>query len=205
MTTSMDTRSPSLDALCFAHYGMAKHACGGSLETFGEHLREAALGSPTHRDVVRLSHDPDVAKRFGANGKTLRRFESDRDKMQLPGNMIFPWVWALQARDPEQGFALRAAICNAIGMLPVRKPAAGESVDEACLSLLCEEFSDLLGATSKTMADGVVDERDLPYASKVVRCADDLIAAIMSVKMRHQAVIDRASPRVVQLAAGGAA
>lgn len=174
-----------LDALVFAHFHAHQHLLGGSLESFSETMREVYEEAvPASMRRLKLSDDANVAKRFEANGKRLRRYADDRTEHQFPLVLLVPFVDAAQRLAPAVGAALKTDICRALGSLYVPLPDVNAGPDVAKVSKLAKEFGEAISALAPIIEDGVFDERDAPHIRQATEQLDDLIGAAMAIK--HQ-------------------
>lgn len=113
------------------------------------------------------------------NAQVVSRYMDGTVKV-FPADLEDAWVLALTMpyrAECERELAARR------GHLAVQRP--GESPSPvASVAALTKEFSDLLGAIAPALADGVIDDADLPLLHRVVAEGDDLLAAVMAIRLQ---------------------
>lgn len=127
----------------------------------------------------------DLAADMRHNAQILRRYMDGTVKV-MPADMLDAWVLSLPEpyrSDCERDLARRR------GLLAVRMPASDEVARAVGVAELASEFAQLLEAIAPALADGRIDERDAPHARRILNESDDLIAAVLSVRRRVQAIL----------------
>lgn len=187
----------SLDALLFSHFERNKHRLGGSLESFSETLLEHyhALVPELHR-AVKLSTEPNIAKRMEANGKRLRRYADERHDHQLPAALVPAFIAAIAALAPDAAVSAKADVCRQLGSLYVPIPEAGGG-DLFKVSRLAREFGEALEALAPIMEDGSINADDAHHLRAADHQLDDLIAAATALKAQFHAVGTHATASVL--------
>lgn len=141
--------------------------------------------APDVRTVpFRLGEGDELIDAMRANGQTLRRY-MDGTVKTLPADLEDAWVLSLP--EPYRGECERA-LARRRGYLPVRLPE-DDGVQVASVSVLMEEFGHLLAALAPAVADGVIDQKDLPHAHRILDETDDVLAAVLAVAREVRAIL----------------
>lgn len=141
--------------------------------------------APDVRTVpFRLGEGDELIEAMRANGQTLRRY-MDGTVKTLPADLEDAWVLSLP--EPYRGECERD-LARRRGYLPVRMPADG-GLQVASVSALMEEFGHLLSALAPAVADGVIDQKDLPHAHRILDETDDVLAAVLAVAREVRAIL----------------
>ncbi len=149
------------------------------------------LAAEDDREVpfrITLGGDGDADKKH--NGQILGRF-LDGVVKTLPANLEDAWVMSLP--EPYRSNCERE-LCRRRGVLPLRLDAIEQSEPAVGLGQLMGDFGDLVVAVSPAVADGVIDEKDLPYAAEIVNRSDDLIIGVATFRKQVQGLRHRRVP-----------
>lgn len=145
-----------------------------------------AMTAPDVRQVkLRTGDGADLIKAMENNAQILRRY-MDGKLITLPCDLEDAWVCSLP--EPYRGDCERD-LARRRGMLAVRMPnddAAGHAIG---LATLAHEFGELTSALAPALADGRIDQTDLPHARRILDCSDDLICATVAVRRQVQALL----------------
>lgn len=149
--------------------------------TFAMALAECYLRStaPDVRTVpFRLGEGDELLKAMRNNAQILRRYMDGSVKV-LPADLEDAWVLALP--EPYRGECERD-LASRRGRLSMRAIASDSESKAVGLATLAHEFGQLLEALAPALADGVINEADLPFARRILNESDDLIAAVLAVR-----------------------
>ncbi len=184
-----------LDAILFGHFEANKHLLGGSLEAFSESLREvnATLALPM-RSLL-FSDDANVVKRMDTNGKRLRRYADDRTDHRMPAELVLLFIETLKRTAPVAGVQCVSEVCRAVGSLYVPVPDAAAGADMALMSRVAKEFGEFCTAWAPILADGQVNDADLPHLAEAIQQSEDLIGAALAAKAQLEALRERVQPK----------
>jgi hypothetical protein len=145
--------------------------------------------APDQRQVkFRLGDGDDLLAAMRNNGQILRRYMDGTLKV-LPADLEEAWIIAL----PD---AYRSECERELGrrrsFYPVRvlEPTAG--AEAAGMAQLATEVGQLFEALSHALADGRVDEQDLPHVGRILDETDDVIAAVLAIRRRFQSLLPKA-------------
>ncbi len=114
------------------------------------------------------------------NGQILGRY-LDGVVKTLPADLEDAWVLSLP--EPYRAECERE-LGRRRGVLPVLLAQIDESNDTAGVGRLVQEFGELITAISPALADGVVDEKDLPHMVRILDEADDVLMAVIALRKR---------------------
>lgn len=150
-----------------------------------------SLVAPDVRNVpLKLGEGDALIAAMKANGQTLRRYMDGTVKV-LPADLEDAWVSALPEpyrADCERDLAKRRGrLSLKVQDDAVHAPAVG-------MAELAAEFAQLVEALAPALADGRLDEADLPYAKKILNESDDLMAALLSVRRQVTALLPEGTP-----------
>jgi hypothetical protein len=121
------------------------------------------------------------------NSQVLGRYMKGEVKV-LPADLEDAWICALS--EPYRSEAERE-LASRRGHLAVQLPTADKSTPVASIASMTHEFSELLGALASALHDGVINEADRPLLRRVIAEGDDLIAAVLSVRLQALAQLER--------------
>ncbi len=110
------------------------------------------------------------------NGQILGRY-LDGVVKTLPSNLEDAWVLSLP--EPYRSNCERE-LGRRRGFLPIRLDAIEESCDTAGVGQLMTDFGELVAALSPAVADGVIDEKDRPYARRIINGTDDMLISLVT-------------------------
>ncbi|MBD9368839.1 hypothetical protein [Xanthomonas sp. XNM01] len=147
--------------------------------------RYLAMTSPSARAVPFKTSETDPAAAMRHNGQILRRYLDGAVKT-LPADLVDAWVLALP--DPYRCECERD-LARRRGLLAVRAIDAGDVGAAASLADLAVHFAELMRALAPAMADGVINEADLPHVRAALNESDDLITAVVSIRRPLQALL----------------
>ena len=120
------------------------------------------------------------------NAQVLGRYMDGTVKV-LPADLEDAWVCSL----PETYRAeLERDLAARRGYLAVALPAADKAASLASVSNMTREFGELLGAIAPALHDGALNEADRPLLNRVVAEGDDLIAAVLAMRLQALAVLN---------------
>lgn len=132
--------------------------------------------------------DGDADKKH--NGKILGRY-LDGVVKTLPADLEDAWVLSLPdvyRSECERELGRRR------GILPIPMPHLDESNDVAGIGRVMSEMGDLVTSLGPALADGVIDEKDLPHVRKILNEADDVLVAVITLRKRFAAISGSAQP-----------
>lgn len=138
------------------------------------------------RDVpfrITRGGDGDADKKH--NGQILGRY-LDGVVKTLPANLEDAWVLSLP--EPYRANCERE-LCRRRGVLPIRLDAIEESRDTAGVGHLMTSFGELVAAISPAVADGVIDEKDRPHASRIINETDDMLIGLVTFRKAIVALV----------------
>ena len=110
------------------------------------------------------------------NGQILGRY-LDGVVKTMPANLEDAWVLSLP--EPYRSNCERE-LGRRRGVLPIRLDAIEESCDTAGVGQLMTDFGELVAALSPAVADGVIDEKDRPYARRIINGTDDMLISLVT-------------------------
>ncbi|MBH1529905.1 hypothetical protein I5T99_12660 [Stenotrophomonas maltophilia] len=132
---------------------------------------------------ITLGGDGDADKKH--NGQILGRY-LDGVVKTLPADLEDAWVMSLP--EPYRSNCERE-LCRRRGVLPVRLDAVGEANQVAGIGELMSDFGDLITAVGPALADGVIDEKDRPHATRIVAETDDFLIRLIALRKSVVAVL----------------
>lgn len=145
-----------------------------------------AMTAPDVRTVpFRLGEGDDLLKAMRNNAQILRRY-MDGSVKTLPADLEDAWVLALPEPyrcDCERDLAGRR------GRLSMRQITEDAEARAVGIAQLVTDFGQLLEALGPALVDGEIDEKDLPYARRILGESDDLIAQIVTVRKQVIALL----------------
>jgi len=170
------------------------------LDETAQHLNKFALCVAEkyfERTAVDQRHVPfrwgvsiaELCKAERHNAQVLGRYMDGTVKV-LPADLEDAWVCALPSPYREQ---LERDLAARRGHLAVAIPEPGKGVVLASVAGMTKEFGELLGAIAPALHDGVINESDRPLLQRVVAEGDDLIAAVLSIRLQAVAVLAKES------------
>jgi len=149
--------------------------------TFAMTLAECYLRTtaPDVRTVpFRLGEGDELLRAMKNNAQILRRYMDGSVKV-LPADLEDAWVMALPEpyrSDCERDLASRR------GRLTMRSLSGDATARAVGVSDLAIEFGQLIEALAPALADGVINEADLPHARRILNESDDLISAVLAIR-----------------------
>lgn len=192
-----------LDATLFAHFEANKHLLGGSLESFSESMVEVNATMPLSLRTRLFSEETNVVKRMDTNGKRLRRYADERTDHRMPAELVLLFLETLKRSAPAAGVLCVTEVCRSLGSLYVPVPDGSPGADMALMSRVAREFGEFCTAWAPIMADGQVNDRDLPFLSEAIQQSEDLIGAAIAAKAQLEALRNRLQPKAGLRVAGG--
>lgn len=124
----------------------------------------------------------DLCKAEKHNAQILGRYMDGTLKV-LPADLEDAWVLALP--EPYRGECERDLAARR-GRVSFELPDNALGVDAAAMGKLFKQFGELCETLGPALADGVLDADDRPQLPRIVKEANDVIAATLSLK--HQAM-----------------
>lgn len=185
---------PTRSAVIFHHTRKLLHDTSLCAETFGMRLTEEymKLVAPDARQVPFrwgvIGADLVRAKKH--NGQIVSRYLSGTVKV-FPADLEDAWIRAMPSPYRED---LEAELASRRGCLAVKRLPDTEAGEAVGLSALAKEFAELVASMAPALADGLIDEADLPFAKRILHESDDLIAAVMSVRRQVTALLPDTPP-----------
>lgn len=152
-----------------------------NVATFAMTLAECYLRTvaPDVRTVpFRLGEGDELLRAMKNNAQILRRYMDGSVKV-LPADLEDAWVLALPdpyRADCERDLAARRGRLT-MPALTTDAPSRAVGVSELALG-----FGQLLEALAPALADGVINDADLPHARRILNESDDLISAVLLVR-----------------------
>lgn len=149
--------------------------------TFAMALAERYLGmtAPDVRTVpFRLGEGDELIKAMRNNAQILRRYMDGSVKV-LPADLEDAWLLALP--DPYRSECERDLAARR-GRLTMRALGCDGPARAVGVGELAMEFGQLLEALAPALADGVINQTDLPFARRILSESDDLISAVVTVR-----------------------
>lgn len=179
---------PPLQSVVYAYTRRVLDETGTNAQSFAMSVADSylALTAPDVRTVpFKLSDDPATDMRN--NAQILRRYMDGTVKV-LPADLLDAWVLSLPEpyrSECERDMARRR------GWLPVRVPATStpDQARTVGVAELASEFGQLLEAIAPALADGRIDDADLPFARRILDESDDLIGAVIAMRRQVQAIL----------------
>jgi hypothetical protein len=132
----------------------------------------------------------DLFKAERHNGQIVTRYLDGTVKV-FPADLEDAWLRAMPSPFRED---VEADLAGRRGMMAVKRLSASESGEAVGLGNLAKEFGELFEAIAPALADGRITEADLPYARRVLRESDDLIAAVLSLRKQLTDLLPGADP-----------
>lgn len=150
--------------------------------------RYLARVAPDQRQVkFRLGEGDDLLSAMRNNGQILRRYMDGTLKV-LPADLEEAWVLALP--DPYRSECERE-LGRRRTFYPVRVLESAAGAEAAGMAQLATEVGQLFEALSHALADGRVDEQDLPHVGRILDETDDVIAAVLAIRRRFQSLLPK--------------
>jgi hypothetical protein len=142
-----------------------------------------------------------VPFRYGVTGEDLYRAEKHNGQIanryldgvlkNFPADLEDAWVRALPSPYRED---LEADLSSRRGLLAVKRMQPGQQSEAVGLSELAKEFGELIEALAPALADSRITSADLPYARRILRESDELIAAVLGVRRQLTELLPEGSP-----------
>lgn len=157
--------------------------------SFGMAIAERYLATvaPDVRQVpFRLGEGDDaLAAAMKNNAQLVRRYMDGTVKV-LPADLEDAWVMSFP--EPYRSQCERD-LAQRRGHLSVRLLDAGEAGKVYGIADLSTEFGQLLQALAPALADGHIDESDLPHARRILSESDDLISSVLAIRKSITALL----------------
>lgn len=144
--------------------------------------------APDQRQMkFRLGEGDELLAAMRNNGQILRRYMDGTLKV-LPADLEEAWVLALP--DPYRSDCERE-LGRRRSFYPVRVLESAAGAEAAGMAQLATEVGQLFEALSHALADGRVDEQDLPHVGRILDETDDVIAAVLAIRRRFQSLLPK--------------
>lgn len=151
-----------------------------SMESYAMDVRQAYHDATeeTARDV-RFHAGGDAYKDMRANGQIVRRFLEGNPRM--PVDIEEALVEALPASRRD---ALLTELAARYGLLPAQIPQPGPVGEAGSIAGLMKQTGEVIEAMAPMLEDGVIDNRDLPFAKHALAQINEAMAELMSLQAR---------------------
>lgn len=180
---------PLRSAVIYAVTCKMLNATAQNVMTFAMHVAEQYLAR-VHPDFRQVKFRDDLVGCAKHNGQVLGRYMDGTVKV-LPADLEDAWVAALPEpfrSDCERELAARRGRYSEKHIEATERGAAVGFGDLAC------QFGELVGALGPALADGLINEADLPHARRILTEADDLIAAVLAVRRQVTSLLPESAP-----------
>ncbi|MDY6979371.1 MAG: hypothetical protein SV201_05780 [Pseudomonadota bacterium] len=157
-----------------------------------EHIRVSAVSWETYSQAV-VDHYhtqvPDVRRgiKFHAGGDAYKDMRANaqiikrivHDEVRMPVELEESLVEALPV---EWNQRCKKELANRFGLLAARIPDPEHRTDVQGISGLLRESADVMDAIAPMLADGVIDENDMPLAKRALQEINDLDAVLATLR-----------------------
>ncbi|WP_339873952.1 hypothetical protein [uncultured Brevundimonas sp.] len=182
-----DSQEPRSAVLFRAWFEMHQ-ATGCSMQTFAARLVEHYHASvPEPLRAVTFKVGGDVFRDATTNAQHVARFMNPDATTRMPVDLEEAWVAALGGEYTDR---CRRDLARRYGFLGVSISSLAPGAELREASALTGEFGEVLNAMAPALADGRIDEQDLPHLPKLIDQLDNLCAAAVVMRNRAQAVMD---------------
>lgn len=158
--------------------------------TFAMVVAETYLArvAPDQRQVkFRLGEGDELIADMRNNGQILRRYMDGTLKV-LPADLEEAWVISLP--EPYRAECERE-LGRRRGFYPVRMLEHSAGAEAAGMAHLATEVGQLFEALSHALADGQINDQDLPHVGRILNETDDVIAAVLGIRRVFQQLLPK--------------
>ncbi len=190
------TRVPQLtrSEVIFGHTKQMLHLARLSMETFGQRVVELYHERvPVQARQIQFLSEGDPFKVAKANAQKLDRYMDAAINSRLPVDLEESWVLAL--REPHRSECV-ADLARGYGLLAVPIPCGpGAVTDVQALVAMTDGFGRAMQSLAPALDDGAITSADAHHLPQAIEGANHLIAAVMAVRVRLEAVQGAAGHR----------